>query len=511
MELFSKQELEIVIPLSKISYTNPFTNQRLQLEQQALKSEFISSEFAWSRCSTHSFASPNIKKLQEITTIFADKAREKLLQNNNKISKKHLLIYKDLIITHLYNSYVKYFIEIIKKQSNSPSFLFYKDYLKDYNHYIHILPKEISISINPELIFSIFYQVYRAFFHTYEGFIGGSISVCKLRVAVWQSIFTCDMRRYLRSMHDRMNDITTLITGASGTGKELVARAIAFSHFIPFNSKKMAFVEDYRQQYFPLHLSAMPNNLIESELFGHKRGAYTGALQDRVGWLEACSKFGTVFLDEIGEINESIQVKLLRVLQTREFQRLGETETRPFLGKVIVATNRNLAESMENGDFRTDLYYRICSDLIQTPTLKEQLMQSGELENLVHFLAVRVAGEKEAQQLTEETVTWINTKLEKNYQWLGNVRELEQCVRNILVRGNYFPPTKQQKTDNLAKQIKQATLTAEQLLQLYCKQVYNNTNSYVETAKILNIDRRTVKAKIEAKKQTPEHYIVPTE
>src|SRR6185369_6170470 len=119
--------------------------------------------------------------------------------------------------------------------------------------------------------------------------------------------------------------------------------------------KKKEFTEDFAGSFHALNLSALSPTLIESELFGHRRGAFTGALEDRAGWMEVCPPLGTVFLDEIGELDPAIQVKLLRVLQTRMFQRLGDTATRVFRGKIIAATNRDLDSAK---DFRRDFYYR---------------------------------------------------------------------------------------------------------------------------------------------------------
>src|SRR5690606_29799135 len=127
---------------------------------------------------------------------------------------------------------------------------------------------------------------------------------------------------------------------------ELVARAIGLSRFIPFDPKTQRFAEDFAGSFFPLNLSALSATLVESELFGHCRGAFTGALQDRAGWLEVCPHYGTVFLDEIGEVDPQVQVKLLRVLQERTFNRIGETDARRFSGKIIAATNRDLATEM---------------------------------------------------------------------------------------------------------------------------------------------------------------------
>jgi transcriptional regulator with GAF, ATPase, and Fis domain len=298
-----------------------------------------------------------------------------------------------------------------------------------------------------------------------------------------------------------MHNITTLITGESGTGKELVAYAVAMSQYIQFDPARKKFKEDYRELFHPLHLSAMPHTLIESELFGHKKGAYTGALQDRIGWMELCSEFGTVFLDEIGEINEEIQVKLLRLLQSRKFQRLGETEDRGFKGKIIAATNRNLAEFIRQGRFRSDLYYRLCADIIETPTLRQQLAGSNQgLENLVHFLSVRIIGRAEADDLAEEALSWIKRNLGTEYPWPGNVRELEQCVRNILIRGQYSPSGSMydQQGESLTRSIGDCSLTADELLNLYCAKMYQKTGSYQKAAQLLELDRRTVKKRIDS-------------
>ena len=146
-------------------------------------------------------------------------------------------------------------------------------------------------------------------------------------------------------------------------------------------------------------------------------------------------------LDEVGEIDASIQVKLLRVLQTREFQRIGETTPREFKGKLIAATNRDLAAEMRAGRFREDLYYRLCSDLVVTPALRDQLRDApDELRNLVLFVSERVVGAGGAAELAGEVMECIDRDLGPDYPWPGNVRELEQCVRNVLVRKRYRPP-----------------------------------------------------------------------
>jgi transcriptional regulator with GAF, ATPase, and Fis domain len=299
-----------------------------------------------------------------------------------------------------------------------------------------------------------------------------------------------------------MDDIATLICGPSGTGKELVARAIGLARYIPFEPGPRRFAQDFAAGFHALNLAALSPTLIESQLFGHRRGAFTGALEDRPGWLEVCPPLGSVFLDEIGEVDVAIQVKLLRVLQTRAFQRLGETRDRAFHGKLVAATNRDLAREISAGRFRADLYYRLCSDLILTPSLREQLHDApGELRTLLRALAGRIAGEEEADAVAGEAERWIAGRLGHDYPWPGNVRELEQCVRNVLVRGEYRPPALAASPADgpqaLAEAMLTGGLTAEELLRRYCTLVYARTGSYVETARRLGLDRRTVRERID--------------
>jgi transcriptional regulator with PAS, ATPase and Fis domain len=297
-----------------------------------------------------------------------------------------------------------------------------------------------------------------------------------------------------------MSEFATLITGPSGTGKELVARSVALSGYVPFDENRMAFEEDLTGLFFPINIAALPGTLVESELFGHKRGSFTGAVQDKRGWLEACPALGTVFLDEIGELGPEIQVKLLRVIETRSFQTLGEgnAQLRRFQGKLIAATNRKLALAIRKGQFREDLYYRLCSDQIMTPSLREQLDESpGVLHDLILFMSQRVSGD-EAEALVEETEEWIEKNLDPHYQWPGNYRELEQCVRNILIRKEYQASRldKQAAHRDIFAEARAGGLTASELLSRYCTLVYSQTGSYEETARRLEIDRRTVKAKV---------------
>jgi DNA-binding NtrC family response regulator len=209
-----------------------------------------------------------------------------------------------------------------------------------------------------------------------------------------------------------------------------------------------------------------------------------------------------VFLDEIGELDPSLQVKLLRVLQTRTFQRLGDTRDRRFNGKIVAATNRDLAQEMPAGRFRKDLYYRLCSDLITTPSLEEQLRDApAERGALVRFIARRVAGDAEAESLAAETEAWIDAHLGPGYGWPGNVREMEQCVRNVMIRGEYRPPQAGDPSARrrIADEVLAGRLSADEMLRRYCTLIYADTGSYQETGRRLGLDRRTVREKVDAR------------
>jgi transcriptional regulator with GAF, ATPase, and Fis domain len=295
-----------------------------------------------------------------------------------------------------------------------------------------------------------------------------------------------------------MADIPTLIVGPSGTGKDLVAQAIGYSRYLAFDARALRFVETFTSQYHALNVSALSRGVIESELFGHRRGAFTGALEDRHGWLEVCGPDGTVFLDEIGELGTEVQVKFLRVLQTRSFQRIGETKPRMFLGKLVAATHRDLDQGLQAGWFREDLYYRLCADRIQTPTLRERIeADENELVLMVSVLCERIAGAEHGPELAKEVLAWVEGELGPGYGWPGNVRELEQCVRNVLVRKRYRPALRQASSRDLDRALLDSGLHAESLLDCYASLVYRETRSYVETGKRLGLDRRTIKDRVE--------------
>jgi two-component system, NtrC family, response regulator HydG len=210
------------------------------------------------------------------------------------------------------------------------------------------------------------------------------------------------------------SDTTVLIQGESGTGKELVASAIHEA--------------SHREQapMVTVNWAALPENLLESELFGHAKGSFSGAVSNRIGRFEAANG-GTVFLDEIGELSPYIQIKLLRVLQEREINRVGENETRKIDIRVIAATHQNLYEAVQSGTFREDLYYRMKVFPIQLPSLRQR--KKDILLLIDHFLERQnwKTG-KRIQGVSTETM-----RLLLDHAWPGNVRELENAIEHAFV------------------------------------------------------------------------------
>jgi transcriptional regulator with AAA-type ATPase domain len=506
MTLFRPGQRQFAQAVADLSYCNPFLPERIELERAALGEAFKETSAVWSKQTEWQQERPNVTRINERTEQLVAEVNQRL-GGSERAGLADLDLYEDLVNYLLYQRYRRQLTALIdeslKGRSKSPEVSFWTAFWSDYERLLTVRGRRKPQSADAAHLLACFFQVRRAFAHIFDSIVGGSLPAAQLRAAVWQSLFTHDMRYCRRSLYSRMGDFTTLIRGPSGTGKELVARAIGLSRFIPFDPGKQRFAEDLAGSFHPLNLSALSPTLIESELFGHHRGAFTGAVSDRVGWLEMCPPLGAVFLDEIGELDSGIQVKLLRVLQTRTFQRLGETVDRHFHGKLIAATNQDLVAKIEDGSFREDFYYRLCSDMITTPKLREQLDDCpDDLGNLVRFLIKRIAGE-DGESLAVNIERWIHEHLGSSYVWPGNVRELEQCVRNLMVRRHYEPRASSKLSRSTAREHMAAdflagSLTADELLSRYCTLMYSKTGSYEQASRQLKLDRRTVKSKIDA-------------
>jgi len=291
-------------------------------------------------------------------------------------------------------------------------------------------------------------------------------------------------------------DSTILVQGESGTGKELVARALHF------NSKRQ------HHPFVAVNCSALPENLLESELFGHKKGSFTGAFQDKMGLFEEAEQ-GTIFLDEINSMALSLQTKLLRVLQERTLRRVGDTKSVPVNVRVVAASNESLSEKTRNGKFREDLYYRLAVIPLDMPPLRDR---PEDIPLLVsHFLQKNAAQTgMEPRKIEAEAIDLLSA-----YAWPGNVRELENAIEracalcdDVTIKPSDLPPQVQGRIapvnfkDNViempvGQRLEDYIATEERK---YIEQTMRyNGGSREKTASMLGISMATLYRKLEVK------------
>ena len=291
-------------------------------------------------------------------------------------------------------------------------------------------------------------------------------------------------------------DSTVILTGESGTGKELLAKAI---HQNSMRASK---------PFVTVNCGAIPENLIESELFGYRKGAFTGALADRIGKFEAANE-GTVFLDEIGELPPALQVRLLRVIQEREIDKIGQPHPIKINVRIIAATNRKLQNLIEDGQFREDLFYRLSVVTIELPPLRER---RDDIPLLIqHFLKKHC----DRYQMTAPNLSDEAVDLLTQYNWPGNVRELENVIENVIVlsRSNQIgaedlPPQVRQtksRVSSISLKLPDEGIDLEQveekeiLVQALERHHWNQTRA----AGFLNISRKTLIYRMEKFGLTP--------
>lgn len=503
MSLIGDDERPAVTAVAALVDCNPFVSERVELQRRVLGDAFVAVAPTWHADGEDTGFDPNLPPLRERVTQLTGELQRRL-QLGCHASVEEIDLYRNLVLYLLWLRYEDAWWALFAHNTGtaySPA-TFYPDFARDVKELLSPLPESKPAT---EHLFALGFQTRRAFHHIFRKIFGASPPAAHLRARVWRSIFSKDSRRYRAGLYNKMHDIPTLITGESGTGKELIARAIALSQYVPFDPRTRCFASNPTHSYCAVNLAAFSSSLIESELFGHRRGAFTGALEDREGWFQRCDPHGAVFLDEIGEIDTTIQVKLLRVLNNHEIQRIGDSATISFRGKIIAATNRNLHEEMSAGRFREDFFYRICGDLITTPTLRQQLAaQPDDLHNIIRIIARRVAGDAQADSLADEVHEWITTQLSPEYPWPGNMRELEQCVRNIMIADEYdhgppVPPSfKPDAADRLADDLRHGTLTPDQLVDRYCLLIHAQTGNLSETARRLGWTRATTRSRLNA-------------
>ena len=355
---------------------------------------------------------------------------------------------------------------------------------------------------------ALYYQLRRAYHFIERALVGRSEPMRALRQCLWNSVFTTDLGSYALLLWGRMEDFSTFLLGETGTGKGSAAAAIGRSGAIPFDARTKTFARGFEQTFIATNLSEFSEGLIESELFGHRKGAFTGAVENHEGLFSRCPPHGTLFLDEIGDVSLPVQTKLLRVLQERTFNPVGSHQTQRFTGRVVAATNRTLDELLGSAAsdgplgaarFRVDLFYRLSGNIVRVPALRERLADSpDELGELVDVLLKRLAGD--AAEALRDPVLEALAALPGDYPWPGNVRELEQALRRIILNGQYVPDAlpRDQGTDPWLAAAQGGRLDAPGLIGGYCQRLLEQHGTIQAVSKAMGLDRRTVKKYIAA-------------
>lgn len=478
-----------------MGYANPFTDTLADGERRALGKEFVDAPAVWSLdVRDPQGERANSWRLARKTAPMVEMVRGRLIAGKAATEYELELYEVAALLTLYYRFYAQIGDALADESRSKERWGFYREFAADFDA-LYAVPVTLPGGYTAVKVFGLYVQIVRAFLRIFMSVLGSSKPAGRLRAGIWESLFTHNLRRYGRGLSERMGEFSTLIMGPSGTGKEVVARTVTECRFQPFDVRSLSFPHEAEALFLPVNVAALTPTLVESELFGHRRGSFTGAVGDRKGYLEACPALGGVFLDELGEMSVDVQVKLLRVIETRQFTPVGDTTAKRFAGKLVAATNRDLARAIGEGKFREDLYYRLCSDVIETPSLARQLEESPQvLEELVRYMSLRCGGDEEFNLFALE---WIGSNL-KGHSWPGNYREFEQCVRNLLVRGEYRPQ-RVAGGDGRAEWLQGAErgeLSGEELLTQYCRHVYRQAGTYEAAALRLGMDRRTLRGRV---------------
>lgn len=349
---------------------------------------------------------------------------------------------------------------------------------------------------------SVFYQIHRAYMAIEQGLKGQAEGMRRIRERLWMNVFTYDLELYFETIWDRLDEFSVFLIGASGTGKGNAAKALGQSGWIDYDEKRGAFALNPQELIVQINLSQYSSTLIESELFGHTKGSFTGAVADHDGVFTRCKPHGTLFLDEIGEVAEHIQVKLLNVLQERLYTPVGTHKAMRFEGRVIAATNRTM-EQLQQGGLRRDFFYRLCSDVLEMPSLRERFdQQPQDMELMVQDILAKMLGPASNATFAARVTSILKRDVPPDYAWPGNVRELEQAVRQAVMTGGHtqrWEGARPHAThtgdafDRMTQRMRAGSMSLEEVSAAYCKALYAQQGSYQAVAKQVNADRRTVK------------------
>jgi DNA-binding NtrC family response regulator len=292
----------------------------------------------------------------------------------------------------------------------------------------------------PRHVLALMYQWRRNVFYIAKLIRGRSAPAVAARMAIFQASMGGNRCVYARKLYLSMERIPVLITGETGTGKDLAAKCIGWGQYIPLHEKEARFVIRHRGASHARNLSEVSRELIEAALFGHKRGSFTGATADAPGFFALPEPHESLFLDEIGELPEHVQAKLLRPLENREIVPVGEQRPRPIHGRYIFGTNKDLEAMCHAGAFRSDLLERMNGVRIHMPPLRQMLAEDPrELEHFVRgFVAAELHDDPDAEAWVQRIVGHIVEEM-PGHPWSRNLRELKHFAERYLVTDGQMP------------------------------------------------------------------------
>ena len=285
--------------------------------------------------------------------------------------------------------------------------------------------------------FSFFYQIQRAQYFLNETLIGDSPSINRLRHDLWNTIFTHDFKLYEQFLWESIKSISTVFVGEPGVGKATAARSVVCSGYVPFEDKTMTFAEPFNDFFKTVNLAQHSGVRLESELFGHQKGAYTEAVENYQGVLSRCSSYGVIYLDDITKMPGPVQAKLSTVLQHRTFSPVGSHNTQTFDGRVMASSRVSSKQLVKSGELREDLYYQLCVNEIHIPPLRQRFKElPSEFELMIRHVIKQFTGQQ-TDALVGRVIDGFHEHITPGYNWPGNISELEQIVKKILLVKNY--------------------------------------------------------------------------
>ncbi len=501
------KRLAFMEPLAWLHATNPFGPAWEALLKAALHSNYVPSDGVG--CSPEGVPSRNLERVSEgIARAVVCVAED--LRKGAVATAAQRAVYQGVALYAVWDEFGPQLQRLIDEDGVDVPF--YDAFVERHAH----LFGHPGLSVpEPGHLLALLYKARRGWYFTWKKIRGGSPSAAAARVAIWQANQGSDACTHAHSLYRRLDEIPVLITGETGTGKELAAECVGWSRYLPFDPVQRRFAQRYAADFHPRNLCEVPRDLIESALFGHKRGAFTGAATDATGCFALPRAYGSLFLDEIGELPEHVQVKLLRPLQSRTYVPVGETRPRPILGRHLFATHRDLEALCREGKFRPDLLERMNGVTIHMPSLRQMIEEAPEeLCGYVRwFVADKIEDPAQVEAWTERVVGTIHAT-RSGYAWPRNLRELKNYVERCLLTGagagaampavrapapvavtvqSEPPNSLVPSSELLGPRAKKGSVTVEELTQAYVKRVHRLTRqNRSETARRTGLTWRRV-------------------